>query len=74
MIETINKLMRVQKRLIQKLGREPSEQELAAEMGMPLDQVKAVRRMAQQPISLGMRDARRGAKDSCDAVDVIRSN
>ena len=52
MIETINKLMRVQKRLIQKLGREPSEQELAAEMSMPLDQVRAVRRMAQQPISL----------------------
>ena len=52
MIETINKLMRVQKRLIQKLGREPAEDELAAEMSMPLDQVRAVRRMAQQPISL----------------------
>ena len=52
-IEPINKLMRVQKRLIQKLGREPSEQELAAEMDMPIDQVKAIRRMAQQPISLG---------------------
>ena len=52
MIETINKLMRVQKRLIQKLGREPSEQELAKEMDMPVDQVRAVRRMAQQPISL----------------------
>ena len=52
MIETINKLMRVQKRLIQKLGREPNEQELAAEMDMPVDQVRAVKRMAQQPISL----------------------
>ena len=52
MIETINKLMRVQKRLIQKLGREPDEKELAKEMDMPLDQVRAVRRMAQQPISL----------------------
>ncbi len=52
MIETINKLMRVQKRLIQKLGREPSEQELSQEMDMPVDQVRAVRRMAQQPISL----------------------
>ena len=52
MIETINKLMRVQKKLIQKLGREPDENELAAEMSMPLDQVKAVRKMAQQPISL----------------------
>ena len=52
MIETINKLMRVQKRLIQKLGREPTEQELAKEMDMPVDQVRAVRRMSQQPISL----------------------
>ena len=52
MIETINKLMRVQKRLIQKLGREPSEDELAKEMDMPAEQVRAVKRMAQQPISL----------------------
>ncbi len=52
MIETINKLMRVQKKLIQTLGREPNETELAAEMNMPLDQVRAVRKMAQQPISL----------------------
>ena len=52
MIETINKLMRVQKRLIQKLGREPDEKELAKEMDMPIDQVRAVKRMAQQPISL----------------------
>ena len=52
MIETINKLMRVQKRLIQKLGREPSDQELGKEMDIPVDQVRAVRRMAQQPISL----------------------
>ena len=52
MIETINKLMRVQKKLIQKLGREPLETELAVEMSMPLDQVRAVKRMAQQPISL----------------------
>ena len=52
MIETINKLMRVQKKLIQKLGREPSEQELSKEMDIPVDQVRAVRRMAQQPISL----------------------
>ena len=52
MIETINKLMRVQKRLIQKLGREPNEEELSEEMEMPPEQVRAVKRMAQQPISL----------------------
>ncbi len=52
MIETINKLMRVQKKLIQALGREPSEAELSDEMKMPAEQVRAVKRMAQQPISL----------------------
>ncbi len=52
MIETINKLMRVQKRLIQKLGREPEEKELAKELGMPVEQVRSVKRMSQQPISL----------------------
>ena len=52
MIETINKLMRVQKKLIQKLGREPTEQELSEEMEMKPEQVRAVHRMAQQPISL----------------------
>ncbi|MBQ4199476.1 MAG: RNA polymerase sigma factor RpoD [Kiritimatiellae bacterium] len=52
MIETINKLMRVQKKLIQRLGREPTEAELSLEMEMKPDQVRAVYRMAQQPISL----------------------
>ena len=52
MIETINKLMRVQKKLIQRLGREPTEAELSAEMGIPPAQVRTVKRMAQQPISL----------------------
>ena len=52
MIETINRLMRVNKKLVQKLGREPTEAELSAEMGIPPDQVRTVKRMAQQPISL----------------------
>ena len=52
MIETINKLMRVQKKLIQKLGREPQEKELAVEMEMTPEDVRKVYRMAQQPISL----------------------
>ena len=52
MIETINKLMRVQKKLIQKLGREPQEKELAVEMEMTPEEVRKVYRMAQQPISL----------------------
>jgi RNA polymerase primary sigma factor len=52
MIETINKLMRVQKQLIQEFGREPTPEELAEEMVMPVERVRAVLKMAQQPISL----------------------
>jgi len=52
MIETINKLMRVQKALIQDFGREPAPEELADEMQMPVERVRAVLKMAQQPISL----------------------
>ncbi len=52
MIETINKLMRVQKALVQELGREPSPEEVAEEMNLPVDRVRAVLKMAQQPISL----------------------
>ena len=52
MIETINKLMRVQKKLVQELGREPTPEEVAEEMELPVDRVRAVYKMAQQPISL----------------------
>ena len=52
MIETINKLMRVQKALVQELGREPSPEEVAEEMNLPVERVRAVLKMAQQPISL----------------------
>ena len=52
MIETINKLMRIQKQLVQEFGREPIPEEVAEEMQMPVDRVRAVLKMAQQPISL----------------------
>ncbi|MFT4548800.1 MAG: RNA polymerase primary sigma factor [Verrucomicrobiales bacterium] len=52
MIETINKLMRVQKQLIQEYGREPSPEEIADEIHLPVERVRAVLKMAQQPISL----------------------
>jgi len=52
MIETINKLLRVQKRLLQEYGREPTAEEAAEEMDMPVERVRAVYKMAQQPISL----------------------
>ena len=52
MIETINKLMRIQKQLLQEFGREPTPEEVAEEMQLPVDRVRAVLKMAQQPISL----------------------
>jgi RNA polymerase primary sigma factor len=52
MIETINKLMRVQKQLVQDFGREATPDEIADEMQIPVDRVRAVLKMAQQPISL----------------------
>ena len=52
MIETINKLMRVQKQLVQEYGREPTAEEIADEIHLPVERVSAVLKMAQQPISL----------------------
>jgi len=52
MMDTINKLMRTQKRLLQDFGREPTPEEIADEMQMPVDRVRSILRMAQQPISL----------------------
>jgi RNA polymerase primary sigma factor len=52
MIETINKLMRVQKQLVQEYGREPSPEEIAEEIHLSVERVRAVLKMAQQPISL----------------------
>lgn len=52
MIETINKLMRVHKQLVQELGRDPTPEEIAEEIHLPVDRVNAVLRMAQQPVSM----------------------
>ena len=52
MIETINKLMRVQKKLVQDFGREPTPEEIALESGMQVERVRSVLKMAQQPISM----------------------
>ena len=52
MIETINKLMRVQKQLVQEYGREATPEEIAEEMEIEVDRVRAIMKMAQQPISL----------------------
>ena len=52
MIETINKLIRTQRELVQKLGREPSSEEIAHAMDMPVSKVRKVMKIAQEPISL----------------------
>ena len=52
MIETFYEFLRVQKKLLQELGREPTPEETAEEMGVPVERIRSVCRMAQQPISL----------------------
>jgi RNA polymerase primary sigma factor len=52
MIETINKLSRVSRYLVQELGREPSPDEIATKMGLPVEKIRRVFKIAQQPISL----------------------
>ena len=52
MIETINKMVRTQRQLIQELGREPTPEEIAERMEMPVDKVKKVQKISKEPISL----------------------
>ena len=52
MVETINKLIRVQRQLLQEYGREPLPEEIAKEMHMPLDRVREIQKIAQEPVSL----------------------
>ena len=52
MVETINKLIRISRELLQELGREPSDEELSKEMDMPIEKVREIRKIAQEPVSL----------------------
>ena len=52
MVETINKLIRVSRQLLQELGREPSPQEIAVEMEMPVERVREILKISQEPVSL----------------------
>ncbi len=52
MVETINKVIRTSRQLIQELGRDPTEEELAAELGMPVEKVRDILKVAQEPVSL----------------------
>lgn len=52
MVETINKLIRVTRQLLQELGREPTPEEVAEEMGLPVERVHEIHKIAQEPVSL----------------------
>jgi RNA polymerase primary sigma factor len=52
MVETINKVIRVSRQLLQELGHDPSAEEIAEEMGMPVDKVRDILKIAQEPVSL----------------------
>ena len=52
MVETINKLIRVSRQLLQELGREPSPEEIAEEMNMPVERVREILKISQEPVSL----------------------
>ncbi len=52
MVETINKVIRVSRQLLQELGHDPSAEEIAEEMGMPVDKVREILKIAQEPVSL----------------------
>lgn len=52
MVETINKLIRVSRQLLQELGREPAPEEIAEEMGLPVERVREILKISQEPVSL----------------------
>lgn len=52
MVETINKLVRIQRQLLQKLGREPTPEEIGAEMDLSADRVREIQKISQEPVSL----------------------
>ncbi len=52
MVETINKLIRVSRQLLQELGREPTPEEIAEQMGMPVERVREILKISQEPVSL----------------------
>jgi len=64
MIETINKLIRTSRQLVQELGREPSSEEIARRMDIPVAKVRKVLKIAQEPISLETPSAKRKTRTS----------
>jgi RNA polymerase primary sigma factor len=71
MVETINKLMRIQRSLLQELGREPTPEELGREMDMTPDKVLEIQRFSQEPVSL---DTPIGVEDDSQLGDFIEDS
>ena len=62
MIETINKIVRTSRQMLNEIGREPTPEELAEKLGMPLEKVRKVLKIAKEPLSLETPDRRRGGQ------------
>jgi len=71
MVETINKLIRIQRQLLQDLGREPAPEEIGAEMDMPTEKVREILKIAQEPVSL---ETPIGEEDDSHLGDFIEDN
>ena len=71
MVETINKLLRIQRSLLQELGREPTPAEIGAQMELPADKVAEIQRFSQEPVSL---DTPIGTEDSSHLGDFIEDS
>ena len=71
MVETINKVIRVSRQLLQELGHDPSAEEIAAEMNMPVDKVRDILKIAQEPVSL---ETPIGEEEDSHLGDFIQDN
>ena len=71
MVETINKLIRVQRQLLQELGREPYPEEIAKEMNLPVDRVREIQKISQEPVSL---EAPIGGEEDSHLGDFIQDD
>ncbi len=71
MVETINKLIRIQRQLLQDLGREPTPEEIGAEMDLPTEKVREILKIAQEPVSL---ETPIGEEDDSHLGDFIEDN
>ena len=71
MVETINKFVRVQRQLLQELGREPYPEEIAEQMGMPVERVREIQKISLEPVSL---ETPIGEEDDSHMADIIQDD